>query len=167
MVSEGQTIEVTDTRTLTTKADGVVSGVWISPNGRRLAYVANGRAVAAELTVRPPTSWEKAGAGLQVSEQEMLLDDIKQIGLAAMMYAQDNDGNLPGMDSAMQDMSPYVMDSDVFNSPGTSNGIFKLCASGNQSSMSDPAGTIMGIMDAGYKWQAIVYGDGHARIMPK
>jgi hypothetical protein len=143
--------------------------IW-SPDGLRIAYVERGRLHLAELTVRELTDAEKAGAGLGIDEQQlgtMILSQAKQIGTAIHMYAQDWDGQLPSADTAAQDLTPYLRNSDIFNLPGTTTSIFTFTGSGDLNSIADPAATVIGYLDAGNGIIGDIYADGHVRLRPR
>jgi hypothetical protein len=145
-----------------------------SKDSLRLVYVSDVYLFAAELEIRPATPREKVGAGLSLTDEEMkemLLQNAQQIGTAISMRMQDYDGELPDgsnlTDGMMTDLCPYIAGNDVFFRPGTQQNIFRYLGQGNISGMQNPAGTAIGILDGGYGWQAIVYGDGHAGIVLK
>jgi len=138
----------------------------------RIAYTSMGKAFVAELEWRPPNLREKLVLGMPLTEtdekelQETLSAQAKQIGLGMNMYSRTTRQAALG-DSARDDLTPYLKNSDNFFLPGTDTNIFQFYDLPNLSQIENPAETIMGTMDAGRKWIVVVYADGHVRVMPR
>lgn len=137
-----------------------------------IAYVSRGQLYIAELSQREPTVNEKLEIGLPLNEEEtkiVLLNNCKTIGTAILMYAADNDDQLPPGGSIASALRDYVSGPKVFCRPGSQENIFKLIDSGFKTldAIDSAADTVIGEMDAGFDWVAQLYADGHARINPK
>jgi hypothetical protein len=140
-----------------------------SSDNTKFAYVCQGRVCLAQLGWVPLEIDEKLAAGMPLTENEekdCLMSAAKQIGVAAMMYADDHDDAFP-TDAFMDEMGPYVPGADVFNRPGTDQMAFQYTPLGKTSDVSNPAETELGSFDVGYQWRVILYADGHVRVVPK
>jgi len=142
-----------------------------SPDCSKMAYVRDGRACVAEFTWRPPTSREKLAAGIPLAEDEyekVLARSAKQIGNALEMYRDDQEGRVPTSETVMQDLLPYLKQlpelpidfRDMF-------GMFQYFPPPPLDQIRSPAETIVGLMDAGYDWQIVLYADGHVGLIAK
>jgi Tol biopolymer transport system component len=155
--------------------DNRVTQPSLSADSTILAYTSQRRLYVAKLEWRPMNVVEKLTLGRQLNEQDqeelkqLLLSQGKQLGLAALMYAQDNGDKMPNMDTAMQDMMPYLgNNADVLLFPGSdSKPAFTQVFEGTQSSLNEPAEQQLFTLDGGYDWQIVVYADGHARVVNK
>lgn len=139
-----------------------------STDASRVAYINEGAVFVAQLETRDADAYEKLNAGIPLSDEEMqdlVASQAKEAGTAMMMYAQDNDGKLPDGSTDVTGLMPYVKNGGIFNMPGGSDGIFHSMSVGNINSLTDPAGTVIGFMDAGRGWIANIYGDGHVGII--
>jgi prepilin-type processing-associated H-X9-DG protein len=56
--------------------------------------------------------------GVGQAQQEACLSNLKQLGLAMMMWAQDHDEVLPPAENWTQELMPYLKNDQVFRCPG-------------------------------------------------
>lgn len=95
---------------------------------------------------------------LQVAKREAIMT-AKQAGLALIMFASDNDDNLPAVEGFESKVMPYVRDAQVLKRFVYTNGNL------NISEIKDPAGTVLGHVD-GPGGRAVVFADGHVKWIP-
>jgi len=138
----------------------------------KIAYINQGQLYVAELSLREPNLDEKLAAGIPLTEEEMkqtILDNAKHIGVGIFMYSADNNESLPLADSIAQVIHDYLPHADVFFRPGTQENIFKYIDPGvsRLDQITNPTGTIIGELDAGYAWKVALYADGHVQVLPK
>lgn len=141
-----------------------------SHNGLRMAYVSSGRACLSILGWAELDTADKLTAGIPLDEEEeknLLLNQAKQIGVAAMMFASDNDDQFPSGDDFASQMGLYARNTNIFNRPGTDQIAFQYFPLGSMAAIDNAANSIMGIFDVGYSWQVVLYSDGHAKVVPK
>lgn len=138
----------------------------------KMAYISQSKLYVAELEKHAASAEEKAAFGLSLAteeeEKEVLPQNAKNIGLALIMRATDYDGAMLSQDTFQDDISPYLNDPDILFKPGTKNLDFRyLYPADNIGEISDPSSTPMGEIDSSYSWKAVVYADGHVKIVPK
>jgi len=150
-------------------SDSHVNPSW-SYDCSKVAYVCSDALYVSELIWREPTAFEKASAGIRLSEQEekdILLRNGKEIALAILMYATDWDGEIPSSQTIKDDLLPYLKIKNVFIRPGTEQVIFNYYPQVNYFETPEPDKVIIGILDAGYTWQVAIYVDGHVEVVNK
>lgn len=126
----------------------------LSPNGDAVAYEAGGSLFVCPLMEISRAEFE---AARDAARRTMLLSNGKQCALAALMYAQDHDLNLPtaGEDIAGL-LGPYLKNLAPLE------GFVYTFAGGPLSGVQAPAETQMGYL-AGPGGRAVVYLDGHVK----
>jgi hypothetical protein len=129
----------------------------ISPAGDYVAYVHHGVAMVRPLIHIPKEIFLEA---LAKAKRIEALNNAKQVGLALIMFASDNDDKLPGADANWSDsVNPYLRDASLLNG-------FVFSLSGTDLSKVDkPSETEMGYVP-GPGGRAVVYADGHAKWVP-
>jgi len=135
----------------------------------RMAYVCEGRACVAELAWVVLSIQDKLDAGIPLSEEEekaALVNNGKRIATGLAMYKADWYGRLPACATFTQDVLPYVRDKNVFFRPGTEQPIFQ-CFPVDPGRVQSLANTPVGVLDAGYGWQVVVYLDAHVQVVRK
>jgi prepilin-type processing-associated H-X9-DG protein len=90
------------------------------------------------------------------AERQVALSNAKQLGLAAIMFAQDNNEVLPSSDGIEAKLMPYVQNSALFS------GFTYTFAGGALADISSTSETILGHV-AGPGGRAVLYADGHAK----
>lgn len=147
------------------------SGVGFSRDNMKMAFVSHGRVNLASLGWAELTIEDKLDAGIPLTEEEekqCLMDNAKQIGMAALMYADDNDGSCPSADGFQQQLRDYTESDRLFFRPGTDTMAFQYFYPGRKwSEIGNPAETMIGMFDVGYNWQVILYADEHVAVKPK
>jgi prepilin-type processing-associated H-X9-DG protein len=133
----------------------------VSPRNDAVAYQNAEGAFVVPLVAVPTAKLKQAREQAQISE---LLNDGKQIALAAIMAAQDNDGELPGAGSDMKAvLGPYLRNGEVFD--GMGGGFQYTFGGGPMSAIEDPSGEHLGYFD-GPGGRAVVFADGHVTWVP-
>ena len=92
----------------------------------------------------------------RAAERMVALSNAKQLGLAAIMFAQDNDEVLPSPDGIQEKLMPYLQNTALFSS------FTYTYAGGAMSDIVSPSETILGYV-AGPGGHAVLYADGHAK----
>jgi hypothetical protein len=129
----------------------------ISPNGEAIAYVSRGITLVRPLVHIPKEALLNARLAAKRME---LLSQAKQIGLGFLMYAGDNDDNLPGAGGDLPSMiGPYLKNNDLFN------GFTYTFKGGSLTDVEAPSSTELGRV-SGAGGNAVVYVDGHAKWIP-
>jgi prepilin-type processing-associated H-X9-DG protein len=136
-------------------------GYYVSPRNDAVAY-ANGEGVfVVPLVAVPIAAVKKARDEAQVAE---LLNDGKQIAMAALMWGQDNNNEYPGAGSDMKALlTPYLRSTDVFD--GTGGGFQYTFGGGAMGSIERPSEEHLGYFD-GPGGRAYVFADGHVTWVP-
>ena len=84
------------------------------------------------------------------------MNNAKQLGLAAIMWAEDHDETLPGPNDINSQLHPYLLNDALFDQ-------FTYTYSGGpMAAISSPADTVLGTVD-GPGGQAVIYSDGHVK----
>jgi len=141
--------------------------VW-SPTGKQIAFLAHGDLCVTNLA--PPADLlprEKMAVGLQLScaeERVLAIANLKQIGLALVQYAQDNDEKYPAAGGIEESIYPYLKTRDVF-SVGKSHWAFHPTPNPSLASIESPAETVQGTMDLPCAHLVLFY-DGHVKSFP-
>jgi hypothetical protein len=108
--------------------------------------------VARDIAIAPIEVIKKAR---EAAERAVTLSNAKQVGLAIIMYAADNDDIVPANLSSDQIM-PYLMNADLLN------GFVMTWSGGNIGEIKNPAETELGYV-TGPGGSAIIYADGHVK----
>ncbi len=117
-------------------------------------YVSRGVAYVREIAQIPKKVYEDA---LLAAERAKLLSQVKQVGMALMMMANDYDDTLPGANGFnLSSVDPYLRNNQLLN------GFVYTFSGGNLTDLKDPAGTVLGYVE-GPGGRAEVYADGHAK----
>jgi hypothetical protein len=133
------------------------------PDLSAVIYVAQRAAYAVPL-VR--LSAAQFGAANTEALRLRTMQQAKQIGLAAMMYAQDYDGTMPPAGDVRSPLGPYLLNKGAFNDPVTNAPGFTYLLNGEKlSSIAAPATTPLGYL-SGPDGRAVVYADGHVKWEP-
>lgn len=131
-------------------------GAKLASGERFVAYAVNGAVFVRQIVEITLQQFEEM---VLQSERMILMSNAKQVGLAAMMYMNDNDDNLPSDLDPRRDLLPYLRNESlladfVWTFPG-----------GHALDFKNPAETEMGhINSAGGR--VVVYLDGHVKWVP-
>ncbi len=129
----------------------------ISPTVESVAFISNGALMVSQLVRLPKAAFL---AMKEAADTATALSNAKQIGLAAMMYAQDHDEKLPGSgDDVAGLLSPYLKNSDILQEMTFTFG------GGALKDVANPAETELGYVQRS-GGRAIFYVDGHAKWKP-
>lgn len=133
------------------------SWVALSPSVEHVAYIAEGA-----LFVRPILRMDLAVYQKLQSEEAraLAMNNAKQVGIAAMIFATDNEDRIPSARDFMDLLAPYLKDPEamknfVWTHPG-----------GDISQMDNPAAVELGYI-ALPGGRCVLYGDGHIKWMPE
>ncbi|MBI1333990.1 MAG: hypothetical protein GC165_14045 [Armatimonadetes bacterium] len=105
-----------------------------------------------------PISLDLALRVTQTNLQKALMNDAKQMGLASLILAADNDDVLPGAKEWKDKVLPYIKDIDLANR-------FNYTFKGGSINVEDPAKTELGFI-MGPGGRAVVYLDGNTKWIP-
>ncbi|NIM05298.1 MAG: hypothetical protein GTO55_04230 [Armatimonadetes bacterium] len=117
---------------------------------------------------RPPSASELAALRrLDEKEETMLvLANIKQIGMAVLMYAGDNDGQAPPSGPKFfEAVRPYVSTTDIFDRPGYPNQpVFRYLLPGgfDLEKLKMPVDVPIAVIDYWGDQGVVAFADGHA-----
>ncbi len=135
--------------------------------GRAVAYLSHGDLFVADLLTRNATIKEKYFAGEPLScteERTLAMSELKNIGLAAIQYAQDADENLPPQTHVNDTLQPYLPP-DTLLQIGGAKFVYHAPADLALSAMDAPADTVLGTMDLPCA-RVTLYADGHVKALP-
>jgi len=127
----------------------------LSPSERAVFYVEGG--VAKVRAVEVVTDDQKQNMDKAI--KAAALNDVKQAGLALLMYSNDMDDMIPGA-GGLDALDPYlkdasILDGFIYTPPGDLNLLH----------IESPAASQIGYID-GPGGRAVVYSDGHAKWIP-
>ncbi len=129
----------------------------LSPDCKTIAFRTQGASYVSEIKPVPLAEFIAArNAALKAT----IMSNAKQLGLAAIMWAQDHDETLPTPNGINGELLPYVKNDILF---GGFNYTF---AGGSLASINAPSETILGTVD-GPGGQAVIYTDGHVKWQNK
>jgi hypothetical protein len=124
----------------------------ISPRGDAVLYLAGGNASVASLVTLPKELFIQAR---EAALRMVALSNGKQLGLAAIIYAQKHGDRLPGADEPVAALLREVVNADslyegfVYTFPG-----------GNLAEVAEPSKTLLGYV-TGPGGRAEIFADGH------
>jgi len=122
------------------------------------SYLSQGSLYVRPITEVPKARFEMVKA---VWNRTQALRQVRESGLALIMYGADNDDSLPTKKSNLYDLlGPYVRDTS------TLNGFVYTFGGGDMNTVKDPSKTQLGYIDCP-DGKAVVYADGHASWIPK
>jgi|GEM_PF-6750600 len=107
-----------------------------------------------------PCDWAAIQPLVQ-AEIARLISNAKQIVLSMMMFAGDDNDNLPGAGGWQNSIYPYSKNSSIFD-----GFVYTPPANLNMDQIAEPASTILGYIN-GPGGQAVAYTDGHVRWVPQ
>jgi hypothetical protein len=135
---------------------GDAAGAQLLPRGDVVVYHAQSALWAAPLLRMDKAMYV---AMREAAQRAIVLNNAKQVGLAAMMYAQDYDENLPTPDGINAKLSPYLKNESVLD------GLTYTFGGGALSGIEKPAETELGYV-SGPGGRAVIYVDGHVKWRP-
>jgi hypothetical protein len=159
-VKEGQTTLPVGTLWLETTESSEKPRVLVSADSPGGQFTPGGDAVLfhsqGSLLVAPIVRIDKAtlAAARETARRMVVLNNGKQIGLAAHMYAQDHDEVLPNAEDINSKLNPYI------KSPGIFEGFNYTFSGGPIKDVAKPAETELGFV-TGPGGRAVIYVDGH------
>jgi hypothetical protein len=133
---------------------GDSTGGQFLPGGAAVVYFSQGAVWAAPLL---RLSREEYQVSVVRAQQVETIGRAKQVGLALMMYAQDNDGALPSTEEWHSQLALYMRDSSFLES------FVYTHLGGKLSEIKNPAEAELGYMSAP-GGRVVVYADGHAAL---
>ncbi len=126
----------------------------LSPNQSAVAYISQGTAMVRPLAKVPLEAYRLAKVA---ALKRSLLNKAKQVALALLMHASDNNDNYVSNKSDWRNaINPYIKDSNIYD------GFNYVFPGGNASSIAEPASTVLGYFE-GPGGRAVAYTDGHAK----
>jgi len=126
----------------------------LSPTGDSVAYISRGVTMVRPIAHVPKELYMQARAA---ALRTAILSQSKQIGLAMLMWAGDNDENLPANGADLQNLlGPYLKDNNLLT------GFVYSFSGGNMSQIEAPATTELGYVP-GSGGRAVIYTDGHVK----
>lgn len=129
----------------------------LSPNLNALAYISQGVAEVRELASAPKKVYLDL---LARNQRGTLVSQAKQVALAAIQYAADNDDRYPGKGENIHDLlMPYLRSENMIT------GFTYTFSGGLASGVAEPARTELGYV-RGDGGRAVAYLDGHVRWVP-
>lgn len=131
-------------------ASGGGSKYEVSPSGEAVFYTANGVALIRDIVEVPAALFEQQTKSNQQAET---MSNAKQIGLAIIMFAADNDDEIPA-GLTQEQIMPYLRNANVLN------GFTYTFGGGKFAEIGAPAETELGFV-AGSGGRAIIWADGH------
>lgn len=126
----------------------------ISPAGDAVLYQSSGTAYVAPLIRMSKQDYAQL---VDAAQRTVVLSNAKQLGLAALMYAQDYDENLPGAGGDLNGkLTPYLQNSSLFD------GFVYTFGGGPLKDIAEPANTELGYVN-GPGGKAVIFADGHVK----
>lgn len=119
-----------------------------------VAYCSQGMVFVRSMAEMPLAAYLEAK---EAAERTKIISNAKQVAFGLMIYAADNDDNLPSNQGKWQDsVFPYLKDRSLMD------GFVMVFKGGNMLKVEDPANTILGYIP-GKGGRAIAYVDGHVK----
>jgi len=126
----------------------------VSPKQDAVFYSTRGVGLIRPLLDLPKSAYDAELKAKQIADA---LNQAKACGLAALMYASDNDDKYPGKNDNLKDiLTPYLKNSDLL-----SNFVYTF-RGGTADDIQSPADTELGYVTGPDGGRAVVYADGHA-----
>ena len=142
-----------------------------SPRGDRVLYLLEGDIWVVPLGWRPQNWREKLAHRLPLSagdEEQAMVLNLKQIGLALMMYAQDYDQTFPkDPEKVTKAIEPYLKDPQAFSPPyQPDRQVFEWVPppSLKMAEIAAPAQTVIGKMAYRPEFTLLLFADGHVKV---
>lgn len=137
--------------------DSFVENVEVSPDGLRVAYTHHGMTLVRDLVEIQRAMFEQMR---DAAKRTVAMSNAKQVALAAMLYASDNDDRLP---SNKEDVNKLLM--PYLRNQGILDGFVYTFAGGFMQDVANPAQTELGFvsMPGG---RIVAYVDGHVKWVP-
>ncbi len=129
----------------------------LSPKNNAVSYRYQGSLVVRAMVKTPLEAFLRAKLDAQ---RAVLISNARQVALAMLMYANDNNDNLIGSGSNWRSaISSYLGDASLMS------GFQMVYAGGSMDSIESPADTELGYFD-GPGGRAVAYSDGHVKWIP-
>jgi prepilin-type processing-associated H-X9-DG protein len=125
----------------------------LNPTGDSVLYILKGSLFVRKIQKLSLEDFEEA---YSIQDRREIMANAKQIGLALMMSAADNDGRLPGSEGLGDSLYRYLKDG------GYSSGFVYTFGGGRLDDIQNPADTQLGYID-GPGGRAVLFGDGHVK----
>ncbi len=142
--------------------------IW-SPTGKQVAFIANDDIYVTDLISVPGgVLKEKLAVGLSLTcaeEKALGESNLKQIGLALVQYAQDDDETYPTADAIQDKLYPFLHTNDVFQI-GSHRFVYEEPTELNLTKMEAPAEIENGYMDLPCA-RLVLFADGHVKSFAK
>ena len=140
-----------------------------SPTGKQIAFLSHGDLCVTDVTAATDLlPNEKMAVGLTLTgteERHLAESHLKQIGLALVQYAQDNDERYPPAEGLNEAIYPYLRTRDVFQ-VGSHRFVYQLPEGTSLAKIESPADTIQGTIDLPCA-RVVLFVDGHVKSFPK
>ena len=129
----------------------------LAPGSTAVAYQSQGNAMVRRLLKVPLSAYV---AATTAALRGKLLNNAKQVALSLIMYASDNNDNLPANNQNWKNaIDPYLKNMPICD------GFNYTCQGGNMTKFESPATTVLGYFD-GPGGRAVAYSDGHCKWVP-
>lgn len=129
----------------------------VAPKFDGILFVQDGLAVYRDIFALSRDRIEKK---VGPESQEQIMVRAKQVGLGLMMYASDNDDELPPADGLNDRVMPYIKNAEILD-----GFIYTYKGPPNMNSIDKPSETELGFI-RGNGGSAVLYADGHVRWKP-
>jgi prepilin-type processing-associated H-X9-DG protein len=133
-------------------AEAPESLAMLSPTENAVVYVTRGVAMVRTFVPVPKEMFIQAATS---ADKTKAISDAKQAALAAIMFASDNDDEMPKPGDT-EKLYPYLKNREILNR------FVYTYQGGNLGELKDPAGTEIGYVE-GPGGRAIAYADGHVK----
>jgi hypothetical protein len=124
----------------------------LSPRGDAALYLSGGSAFVVPFISIPRELYLQAR---EAAQRQVVLSNGKQLGLAALIYAQEHDERLPGADQPVPDLLRQYAKADALY-----EGFVYTFPGGKLSEIAEPSQTVLGYV-MGPGGRAEIYVDGH------
>jgi len=132
-------------------------GATISSKGNAVAYSSQGCVFVRRIVKLDPVLCK---ALVEEYLREDAVNKAKQVALAALMYSDDYDDNLPNSREFASALLPYIKNGDLL-----SGFTFSYTGNPNLTSVENPATTVLGFVQTSFG-RAVSYVDGHVKWIP-
>lgn len=127
----------------------------LSPKGDAVLYVSRGVTMVRNLVEVPLALLKQAKGG---ADRTKAISDAKQCALAAIMFAADNDDEMP-KSGDIDKLHPYLQNREILSK------FVYTFQGGNLSELKNPESTEIGYVE-GPGGRAVAYADGHVKWVP-